>query len=734
MNSVGDLDKIRQNKRLRSVLLRLDELERNARDEFETLSQTDPQLGGWTDDVWRYQNRSIYFTKPLDVNGNLVTGKTKKSDREPVDGVWTVIMRLWALKGIKNGKVGRTISTELGALSWLANSVSYMDESLIKFNQSTLDATIPALELRFKRRGPFERYKTMVSITKQLLIPFKIVPRFNPKVNMKNPAHEQADVTTSKYEERRNKKYDQNIDKYLGQVKAKFDNFKHLKIQDEAHSHPEPKEGYDELRLLAVPFLMAFGLRIGELCRLTDDCIEYDEVNEKYYLKVLTEKGELPSARPVPRMWEDVIVSSYKRIKELTTEHRAFAKKVEQDASSAFLSALKFDSRPAQLTEALKKNGYNPNLYFLRSEVSPSREVQHESGISYSALRIRYATAEVGLIKYKSPRAKKNQSHTVYSKEKISSIAYSTYQAYRQKIYNENHIDENKIGSFSSKSFSVSVPFSQLLFIVKDETFTSQSSGHGFIPHPMTAKSFSSWISNDKSSRSKTVFERYDIRDEDGNVVSIKTHQIRHWLTTALKRSGKNEMMIDLFMGRTPGQGRHYDHRTSKERAETIRERYLSQPPPDDALGRRIKRMRDNDVPESEIDWVLNHTMSVIHYTPWGTCKRDLDVSPCEKGMMCLRGDTGEGCEHFGIDPDDLEAKQNILNTKTHYENQLAALIPNYRELTEKLNTEEPLDQHIKFCIDTVKGCENALKSYENWNGKKNQRIDVVQVYDPEAM
>ena len=51
MNSVGDLDKIRQNKRLRSVLLRLDELERNARDEFETLSQTDPQLGGWTDDV-----------------------------------------------------------------------------------------------------------------------------------------------------------------------------------------------------------------------------------------------------------------------------------------------------------------------------------------------------------------------------------------------------------------------------------------------------------------------------------------------------------------------------------------------------------------------------------------------------------------------------------------------------------------------------------------------------------
>lgn len=733
MRSVANLGKIRKNKRLQGVVLRLGELEKSAQEEFEALRRTDPLLGVWPDNVWRYQNGSIYFTKPVDVNGNLITGKSKKSDREPVNGVWAIIMRLWALKGLKMGKNRKSIAAEIGALSWLADSLSYSNESLINFNQSTLDATIPLLESKFQRRGPFERYKTMVSIAKNLLIPFKIVPRFNPKVNMNNPSREQTDVTTSEYENRRDRKYEQDIDRYLGLVKAKFDNLKLQLTNGEICSNPEPKEGYDEIRLLAVPFLMAFGLRIGELCRLTEDCLQYDEINEKYYLKVLTEKGELPSPRPVPRMWEDVILKSYKRLLELTEEHRLFAKSVELNGPLAFIDALKMESRPVQMVKALEEQGFNPDLFLLRCEFGPNGDEQHSSGVTYGRLRSGFKTAEVSQIRYKSPSGRR-ALHTVYSKKEIASIAFQKYQTYRQKVYQENHLDENESGSYSSSSFSASVSFSQLLFIVKDETFKSQSSGHGFIPHPMTPKSFTSWITNDKTSRNKTVFERYDIRDRDGNVVSLKTHKFRHWLTTALKRSGKNEMMIDLFMGRTPGQGRHYDHRTSKERAETIRERYLSQTPPDDALGRRIKRMRDNNVPEGEIDWVLNHTMSVIHYTPWGTCKRDLDVSPCEKGMMCLRGDTGEGCEHFGIDPDDLEAKQNILNTKTHYENQLAALIPNYRELTEKLNTEEPLDQHIKFCIDTVKGCENALKSYENWNGKKNQRIDVVQVYDPEAM
>jgi hypothetical protein len=158
----------------------------------------------------------------------------------------------------------------------------------------------------------------------------------------------------------------------------------------------------------------------------------------------------------------------------------------------------------------------------------------------------------------------------------------------------------------------------------------------------------------------------------------------------------------------------------------------MSETPPDDVLGRRVKRMRDNNVCESEIENALNHTLSVVHYTPWGTCNRDLDVSPCEKGMMCLRGEDGNGCQHFGIDPDDEEAKQSIINTKVHYETQLAALLPNYEELSHKLNKQEPLDQHVQFCIDTINGCESALRAYERAKDAKDNQIPVVQVFSPE--
>jgi hypothetical protein len=198
-------------------------------------------------------------------------------------------------------------------------------------------------------------------------------------------------------------------------------------------------------------------------------------------------------------------------------------------------------------------------------------------------------------------------------------------------------------------------------------------------------------------------------------------------------RSGKNEMMIDIFMGRKPGQSRHYDHRTAKQRAEAIRAKYISDNPPDDALGRRIQRMRDNDVSYEEIEAALNHTLSVVHFTPWGTCKRDLDVSPCEKGMMCLRGDDGKGCQHFGIDPNDLEAKQSITNTTRHYENQLSALLPNYQNLLENLNKQEPLDQHIQYCIDTINGCESALLAYEKAAKYSENEINIVKVFIPEG-
>jgi len=738
MSTITTLRNKRLSKQREQLQERVLELKQLALPEFDALVKAGRIKGAWDDKTWVYRNRTIYFTRPYTESGDLVTGKTPEDKKLPISGVWADVYRLFILHKIKGHKgEPKTISNLMSFTAWLGEFYQYETSSLRALNQDKLDAIIPLLEANFKGRGPFERYKTIVSFVKKFVVVNKLCRSFVPKVKMQNPALARADATSEISANAREEKYEENIDIYIGKIKQRFEEDKRRLARGEPAKYPEPKPYYDELRLLAMPFFLALGLRIGEVCRLHKDCLGYDEETEKWFLRVLTEKGELANARPVPRKWQDVILKSYKRILEITHPFRVFAKQVELHKEQAFITALSFENRHSELTKSLQGNGYDPEMFFCRSEIGKTGDV-HSSGLTYNALRENahraapYASSFVGFIKSVTGNSGgRKQKLRVYSKAAVATIAMDYYRSHQQRIYEDNVIDDDVNETISSTSYSVDMPFSDFLFIVKEDMFDASGKGHGFVPTPIYKKNILLWLSDD-GSRAKTVFQRYDVRDDEGEIVNIKSHQFRHWLTTALLRSGKNESMIDLFMGRKTGQTRQYDHRTAKERAENMRSRYMSETPPDDVLGRRVKRMRDNNVCESEIENALNHTLSVVHYTPWGTCNRDLDVSPCEKGMMCLRGEDGNGCQHFGIDPDDEEAKQSIINTKVHYETQLAALLPNYEELSHKLNKQEPLDQHVQFCIDTINGCESALRAYERAKDAKDNQIPVVQVFSPE--
>ena len=742
MSTITTLRNKRLSKHHQQLQERVIELKQLALPEFDALVKVGKIKGAWDDKTWMYRNKTIYFTRPYTESGELVTSSTPEEKKIPIEGTWADVYRLYILHNIKGHKgAPKSISQLMNYTAWLGEFYHYETSSLLALNQDKLDAVIPTLEAHFVRRGPFERYKTIVSFVKKFVVANKLCRSFMPKVKMDNPALDRADATTESSDHARDKKHEENIDVYIGKIKQRFEEDKRRLARGKPAKYPEPKPYYDELRLLAMPFFLGLGLRLGEVCRLHKGCIGYDEETERWFLRVLTEKGQLANARPLPRKWQDVIIKSHKRIIEITEPFRAFAKDVESRKEQAFIDVLTFPNRYSIVTEALNKSGYCSDAYFLRSEIGSTGSV-HKSGLTYNSLRVVkkggverkgiYADAIVGKISAKtSPNSKSSNIQVVISKEAVASLTMNYYREYQQRVFHENEVDGEVSETVSSTSYSVHMPFSDFLFIVKDDTFTASTESYGFVPRPMMKNEMSNWLTED-SSRSKSAFRRYDIRDDDNNIVNITSHQFRHWLTTALLRSGKNESMIDLFMGRKAGQTRQYDHRTAKERAENIRSRYMSETPPDDVLGRRVKRMRDNNVSESEIENALNHTLSVVHYTPWGTCNRDLDVSPCEKGMMCLRGDDGNGCQHFGIDPDDEVAKQSIINTKVHYETQLAALLPNYEELSHTLNKQEPLDQHVQYCIDTINGCESALRAYERIKNAKDNDIPVVQVFDPE--
>lgn len=317
------------------------------------------------------------------------------------------------------------------------------------------------------------------------------------------------------------------------------------------------------------------------------------------------------------------------------------------------------------------------------------------------------------------------------------------YAAYLARHFKENcDADSVSSGQFSyrisSRSFEESVPLGKHLIVVWDEQFNSNTESLGILPRPLFLSDIYNWLSTKGGKAS--VFQRYEIRDKKGGIFCLSHHQIRHWLTTAMLRSGPSEMLTNLWMGRSAQQLRNYDHRTPKERAEYIRSKsmYHSETPPLDWLGRKVVAMRNHRFTEHEIQDYINSKLSILHFSPWGYCSRDLTITPCSKGLMCLKGFGGDsGCSHFHVDPTDMVAKSNIQQTLANYQITLHALEPRYEalksEFLEELDDSQALDQHLLHIVRIVNGCTAVLKVFDAALTQESNRIVKVFEHDDYA-
>lgn len=302
--------------------------------------------------------------------------------------------------------------------------------------------------------------------------------------------------------------------------------------------------------------------------------------------------------------------------------------------------------------------------------------------------------------------------------KKIISEQYANYltRHFDELFYDDGEAKDKKFQA-NNTAPGVEQKLSNHLLVVWEGQF-SNTNTLGILPRPLFRSDIYNYIT--QNSGKKTIFERLNIRDAEGGIYSLTPHMIRHWVNTAMLKSGPNEALIDLWMGRKPRQGRQYDHRTLKERAENIRERYLiSGKEPEDFLGRKVKFWRQTEMSESEISALLAEKLRVVHISPWGSCSRELYTSPCTKSLMCLRGfGTERECPSFQIDPSDKDAKIQIEKLLVSYEKMMLALEPNYKSIAEiiyeELNTTESLDQHLQYIMDVIRGCKNALIAYNN--------------------
>ncbi|MCG8073719.1 MAG: hypothetical protein N0E59_21265 [Candidatus Thiodiazotropha taylori] len=128
----------------------------------------------------------------------------------------------------------------------------------------------------------------------------------------------------------------------------------------------------------------------------------------------------------------------------------------------------------------------------------------------------------------------------------------------------------------------------------------------------------------------KTIFQRFGIADENGEEISLTSHQLRVWLSTNAERGGMDSWLLAQWAGRSRVQdNRHYDLRTREERNRNAREILTLTERPTALQSVKL------NLPVAYADLGINR-IGVADVTLYGMCVHDYAESPCSKAGECM--------------------------------------------------------------------------------------------------
>ena len=175
---------------------------------------------------------------------------------------------------------------------------------------------------------------------------------------------------------------------------------------------------------------------------------------------------------------------------------------------------------------------------------------------------------------------------------------------------------------------------SESLFIAPRNFFNSCNAACPLLIEPVLAQKIANFLSSRGSGYVvKSAFQRFDIREANGEYCQITSHQLRHWLNTIADKGGLPMEMLTRWMGReNPRDTDAYRHLTCDERLEQIRSSIRD----GEASGQTAEFY--NSLAAEDREDYLDGRVQAVHYTPFGVCLHDYSVSPCEFQMACIRG------------------------------------------------------------------------------------------------
>jgi hypothetical protein len=186
------------------------------------------------------------------------------------------------------------------------------------------------------------------------------------------------------------------------------------------------------------------------------------------------------------------------------------------------------------------------------------------------------------------------------------------------------------------KAFPYAQPgllFSDALFICRRFEMHATLTTYACLIDYITSDKISSRI-NRSSSGMRTIFERLNLSEDDGSPISVRSHQLRHYLNTLAQANNVSQIDIALWSGRADiRQNSAYDHVSSESLLAKARNIALHKN--SDVFGGDLntKAIRIA-VRRDEVTGVLRNKSA--HITDYGMCTHEYSSSPCQINFDCL--------------------------------------------------------------------------------------------------
>ncbi len=189
---------------------------------------------------------------------------------------------------------------------------------------------------------------------------------------------------------------------------------------------------------------------------------------------------------------------------------------------------------------------------------------------------------------------------------------------------------------------------------------------------------------------SRSVFERFDIREKNGTLCRVTSHQFRHWLNYIADKGGLPVDLQTRWMGRdNPRDTEAYRHATVDERIEWVKQGIR-----EGSMG-GAKAGAYFDLPRARRDQFLETEIQAVHMTAFGLCLHDFAVTPCPYHLNCVRG-----CPDYLRTKGNHAEREHLVRIRTVTEQALASAQSKGREVA---------DAWIHHCQETLEGIDTAL-------------------------